>query len=312
VALTDPHTHRPALRDWFDTHFPEAEPLQQAFREQVAAMPARHDRPRRSSPLTLALSGAGFEHRIRYLLDNEPPLDVVTRGSRLLSGAATQAADRRRLEEVFDQFLADHRARIAELRPATRALPEPDERRLAADCVVLGMLEQPARVGDARPAVLSRHLSGLHRPDDLLAVVPPEVIDDMIALSTVAIARLSPLRKASDRVAVAGTGHLEGANADMIIGDLLLELRISMRPALHREWLYHLLGAVLLDHGVFEIRSAGFYLPRQDALVTWPVEELISTAAGDPDVSVDRARQEFHALVTAEARNPQQRAVRSA
>jgi hypothetical protein len=303
VALTDLlHNGHPSWRDWFEAHFPAVEPLQQAFREQVAAMPDRPDQPRRASPLTLALSGAGFEHRIRYLLDNEPPLDLATRGSMSLASAPTQTEDdRRRLQEVFDRFLDDHRARVAELRPATRTLPDLDERKLAADCVVLGMLEQPARVGDSRPPVLTRHLAELHSPEDLLAVVPPAVIDDMVALSTVGIARLGPLRKATDRVAVAGSTPLDSANADMVIGDLLLELRITTRPALHREWLYQLLSAVLLDLAdVFEIRTAGFYLPRQDALVTWPAEELVSTAAGNPGMSISRARQEFHALLASQ------------
>jgi hypothetical protein len=303
MALTDLLFNRhPSWRDWFEAHFPVVEPLQQAFREQVAAMPDRHQ-PRHASPLTLALSGAGFEHRIRYLLDNEPPLDLAARGSASLASGPGQTQDnRRRLQEVFDRFLDDHRARIAELRPATRTLTDPDERKLAADCVVLGMLEQPVRVGDSRPPVLTRHLAGLHGPDDLLAVVPPAVIDDMVALSTVGIARLGPLREASDRVAVAGSTHLDSANADMVIGDLLLELRISTRPALHREWLYQLLGAVLLDLAdEFKIRTAGFYLPRQDALVTWPAEELVSTAAGNPAVTISRAREEFHDLLTAGA-----------
>jgi hypothetical protein len=301
VALTDLlNNGRPAWREWFEEHFPAVEPLQHAFRERILAMPDRHEQPRRASPLTLSMSGTGFEHRVRYLLDNEPPLDLAMRGSTALAGGAGLPDDERRLREVFERFLDEHRARVGHIRPANRTLDESDERTLAADCVVLGLLEQPVRQGDSRAPELTRHLAGLHGPDDLLAVVPPAVIDDMVALSTVGLARLGPLRDAATTVAVAGSPHLDGANADMVIGDLLLELRTTTRPSLHREWLYQLLGSVLLDFAdLFEIRTAGFYLTRQDALVTWPVAELISTAAGNPDLSVDHARQQFQAFLTA-------------
>lgn len=305
VALTDPVDNRqPSWREWFEAHFPAVEPLQQAFREQMLAMPGHHEQPRHASPLALSLSGTGLEHRMRYLLDNEPPLDRAVHGSTVLIGSAHHSdADRHRLQEVFERFIDDHRARVARIRPANRTPSESDERTLAADCVVLGLMEQPVLADGSRVPELTGHLAGLSGPDDLLAVVPPAVIDDMVALATVGIARLRPLCEAASTVALAGTTRLDGTSAaGMLIGDVLLELRTTMRPSPHRKWFYELLSSALLTFAdEFEIRTAGFYLARQDVLVTWPIAELISTAAGDPDVTVEQARREFQAFLAAGA-----------
>jgi hypothetical protein len=69
-----------------------------------------------------------------------------------------------------------------------------------------------------------------------------------------------------------------GADSDLIVGDLLIDVQGTVAPSrLGKQELFQLLGYALLDYDdEYGIRRLGFYLSRFGRLVTWPVEEYLA------------------------------------
>lgn len=69
----------------------------------------------------------------------------------------------------------------------------------------------------------------------------------------------------------AGSGDIGGADADYILGGLLLDCKATKDPRrLGREEIYQLAGYLLLDYDdQFGIDQVGLYLSRQGGLITW-------------------------------------------
>ena len=77
-----------------------------------------------------------------------------------------------------------------------------------------------------------------------------------------------------------------GADADMIIGDLLLEVKASANATIKREDFYQIIGYVLLDcHDAYQIERVGLYLARFGHLVTWPMPECLELLGAQRDLA---------------------------
>ncbi|MFB7894685.1 hypothetical protein ACFC1I_20950 [Microbacterium sp. NPDC056044] len=94
-----------------------------------------------------------------------------------------------------------------------------------------------------------------------------------------------------------GSHAVGGADADLVIGDLLIE--IKTREQITNPWirdtLFQLLGYALLDvddaHG---IRRLGILLPRQPYVAIWTLDELLGT---DAERVLPQLRDEFAGLL---------------
>ena len=74
--------------------------------------------------------------------------------------------------------------------------------------------------------------------------------------------------------------------ADMILGDLMLEVKASANPTLKRQDLYQVIGYVLLDyHNAYQIRRVGLYLARFGHLVTWTMPECLALLGARRDLA---------------------------
>ena len=88
----------------------------------------------------------------------------------------------------------------------------------------------------------------------LLAAVPAYAVADVQAQVHLAADRLAGLRAACQPAQVragpvfAGSLDVGGADADMIIGDLLLEVKASSNATIKREDIYQVIGNDLLDY----------------------------------------------------------------
>ena len=77
------------------------------------------------------------------------------------------------------------------------------------------------------------------------------------------------------------SSNIGGADADLYMlrrnGNYLLDLKTTVKPIVKEDMLYQLLGYVFLDekneHNLIDI---GLYLPRQNLISEWNVEELIN------------------------------------
>lgn len=90
-----------------------------------------------------------------------------------------------------------------------------------------------------------------------------------------------------------------GADADFIkvspdknVGNTLVDMKLTIVPEIKHKWIYQLLGYYFLDKsGYYKIKNLEIFLPRQNSLLRWTVEELI-LGASDFE-SVRRAKAGF-------------------
>ncbi len=90
-----------------------------------------------------------------------------------------------------------------------------------------------------------------------------------------------------------------GADADFIKvspdkkqGNTLVDMKLTIIPEIKNKWIYQLLGYYFLDKsGYYKIKNLEIFLPRQNSLLRWTVDELI-IGASDFE-SVRRAKAGF-------------------
>src|SRR5262249_21359892 len=88
-----------------------------------------------------------------------------------------------------------------------------------------------------------------------------------------------------------GSPDVGGADADLILGDCLVEIKTTLNPCWNRDWLYQLLGYVLLDYADhYQIRSIAIYLARQETIVRWPLKDVLTKTADGRALSLDQLR----------------------
>jgi hypothetical protein len=72
---------------------------------------------------------------------------------------------------------------------------------------------------------------------------------------------------------LAGSPDVGGADADLIISGLLIDIKATVAPSrLRKPEFYQLLGYALPDYDdEYRIGALGFYLSQFGRLITWPV-----------------------------------------
>jgi hypothetical protein len=124
--------------------------------------------------------------------------------------------------------------------------------------------------------------------NELLETVPGYAVEDLVAQAEVASVALGELRAACPpRHAHAGpdfTGSPDvgDADADLILGGLLIDVKGTVTPSrLRKPEFYQLLGYALLDYDdEYGIDRLGFYLSRFGRLITWPLGEYLGMLGG--------------------------------
>ena len=196
----------------------------------------------------------------------------------------SQAVSGPTLQKAVPEFFSELEAALLRLAPAGRLLNDEDERELARYCLVLGLWEQVYRAGD-------QISSPLWTPEpkttaaEMLAIATPEMVEDMGQLSRLFFHRCGDLIAISAGVVqnptFAGSNAVGGADADFIAGGCLWDIKTTKRATFCGDWLYQLLGYVLLDfEDERKIRSVGIYLARQGVRLCWPLGELLDTLTG--------------------------------
>jgi len=217
--------------------------------------------------------GTAFDYRLRYDLALYPCTDTVAAHSLLLVGQAEPA-----LAQAIQAFLADTDRLATDLAADRCRLSDSDNRELIRRCVVLALLESVYRSG------MYSHL--LPVPEQLINLVSDLVVADVEALYRSALTVFEPLAGPVRAGQVtylanptfAGSPAVGGADADMVIGDLLVELKTTktLDAAALRSALLQLVGYCLLDYDdTCGVRQVGVYFARQELLRTWPLWMLV-------------------------------------
>ena len=100
------------------------------------------------------------------------------------------------------------------------------------------------------------------------------------------------------------SANVGGADADLYVirkkGNYLLDLKTTVKPVVKEEMLYQLLGYVFLDQGnKHNFVDIGLYLPRQNLISEWNIEQLVKTYSTFS--TVEEAKKSFIDVVKGHA-----------
>jgi AAA domain/UvrD-like helicase C-terminal domain len=157
----------------------------------------------------------------------------------------------------------------------------PDEY-LARLCFVAAFYEDVYRTGEVRRYSMLAAGTQDTTLDDLLAAVPAYAVDDIgqqMALAKAAFQefRALPRQAVTCGPVFTGSADIGGADADFILGGLLLDCKATITPRnLGAAEINQLAGYLLLDYDdEFGIRQVGLYLSRQGVTITWDVASFL-------------------------------------
>ncbi|MGH7641639.1 MAG: hypothetical protein ACRENX_01245 [Candidatus Dormibacteria bacterium] len=252
-----------------------------------------------------ALVGIALDYRIRYYFAVTPPEELIAaQGAMLLAGQITSDpvdlnADWESARRTWDEFAGCLHPAPMGVDPVGHRLPEADERALCRACYALACYETLFRAV-ARPDWPIVTVGQRGTVDDLLALGSDAVTTDLTRLSRAfhdtqgdLLGQPATLNPMFGDV----SGKLGGADADLIVGDRLIDIKTSVNPAPGPTDPYQLLGYALADtDDRYGIRGVGFYYSRRPTLVQWSLQEYCDSLAGKP-TDIEATRRDFHALV---------------
>ncbi|WP_256107791.1 UvrD-helicase domain-containing protein [Streptomyces sp. ODS05-4] len=270
---------RSPLSTFMARHLPHVRRVVDQYLKRVRDLPPAVQPMDERRPHYAAL-GRTIDYRLRLALGHGPG-DAVAAGVALIGSAvpltgAPSSPVRQALATAGQQLLA----RLQAHREGSRRLGEGELTRLSH---VAGFFEALYRQGTfARTRNLLAQADAATLLDDLLAAVPAYVIADIaeqMALAEHAFApalRLPPEQRVCGPT-FAGSTDLGGADADFILGGLLIDCKATTRPfALKPPALYQLAGYLLLDYDdAYAIDRVGLYLARHGTLVAWSVPDFL-------------------------------------
>ncbi|GGR53066.1 UvrD-helicase domain-containing protein [Streptomyces netropsis] len=266
------------ISQFMAAHLPYSQNLVRDYLTRIANLPHPVQPIDVQYPNWSAL-GHAIDYRLRLCLGGRlgpaVALGVMALdGSEALRGApapgtrhALHAAGRHLLATI-DAYLAD---------PSNQ-----DETALSRLCFVAGSFEDIARTGEIRRFSMLAQATPATCLDDLTAAVPEYVVEDLdqqmrLAEGPFASFRALPAQARICGPVFTGSSDIGGADADYILGSLLLDCKATKDPRrLGREEIYQLAGYLLLDYtNQFGIDKVGLYLSRQGGLITWDTEEFL-------------------------------------
>ena len=244
--------------------------------------------------------GTAFDYRLRYFLVVTPPESfVAVHGASRLAGGrspdeAVEALDRLAAgTDLFSSILTHLKRVVGHVRPVGRRLTLAEEEELCRYCYLLALYDECCRMSGGGESPLQRLVPDAS-VDDASALVPEAAVADLCAL--VDGLHRSELASRSGRVianpSFSGGTLVGGADGDLIIGDCLIDAKATIR-GLKRDWLYQVIGYLLLDFGdAHGIRTTGFYHARVPALLAWGLRAMLDEAA-EGSVDIAALRRDF-------------------
>ncbi|HEX6520755.1 MAG TPA: UvrD-helicase domain-containing protein [Streptosporangiaceae bacterium] len=259
-------------------HLPEPHRVVRAFQQQVAGCPPPVQPGNVKYPAWSAL-GHAIDYRLRLFL-GWPPGDPVRIGVEAVAGSAplhgapapavrtALGAAGRKLLSVLDDYLAGQ-VRLTEDQVCQLCF-------VAAsfeDVYRTGEVRRPSMLADAAPSTTLREMA---------AAVPEYVPGDLnrqleLARPAFEWFRARPPEQITCGPVFTGSADIGGADADFILGGLLLDCKSTVTPyKLGTAEIYQLAGYLLLDYDdQYGIRRVGLYLSRQGKGIAWDVAEFL-------------------------------------
>lgn len=245
--------------------------FRQALRATITPPPKPVFPDLRQAALTTSYGtvGTAFDYLLRMRLEREFGPDLTRSGAfvaSLVPHMVDDAADAEQAQRSFDRADAVIRRY---LRHACPFGPE-----VARACLVLARLEAVFRSGN--PAYV-------HSAEDVNELD----IQDLLGLADlIPLERFRPRERLVLNPGFEAGARVGGADADLLLDDLLIEIKTTRHPRLTSEYLHQLVGYLLLSRigggGIIggearPIRRLGVYFARHGLLHTFPVAGLFAT-----------------------------------
>lgn len=249
--------------------------------------------PRETSGYPWSVVGTAFDYRLRYFFAVSPMETLVAfDGAQLLSRLCGRPSA---VTPAFEALAAALCGLTTTHDPRGRVLPETAESALCSYCYLLALFEQCFRAPLGVPLPL--HKLGVDAQlEDLLQLCEDRVIEDLVALASLFYETQADLLQRSSFVlnpTFAASKALRGADADLILGGRLLDIKTLQSGRPRREHVWQLAGYLLADwEDEYGIREVGFYFARHGLQRFWPVEEFLGRLA-NRSVSLPVLRDEF-------------------
>lgn len=170
--------------------------------------------------------------------------------------------------------------------------PNQDPDREARIACQVGLIDRSLRTGLAEEPWYEPLLTA-NTLDDALRAVDPAWVDDVTTTTNAALNAAAPLA-ANTPVhrgpTFAGSRAVGGADADLILGPALLELKTVRSASLIKRDLQQVVTYALLDwDNRYALNEVAILSARHGALVRWPLNELIHSGSnGNYDLSSAR------------------------
>lgn len=298
------------VAQFFRENFPHVDAVRRAWRLEEAfeaEVAGRGDREMTLRPKVADPSarppyhtiGTALDYRLRYYFRVTPWGRLVASQGAALASEVSAGKWAVALVPAFEKSLT---ATLRDVRPVRRQLRRSQEARLCRHCYVLALFEEIGRAGPSIRSPLYTLRPGATLLD-LLALATPAWVDDLRRLSWAFYKKFRLLRSKCVELNPRFEGSMDvgGADADLIIDGCLIDIKATVRPErLDRNWLYELLGYVLLDYrDKYRIDSVGIYFARQVRLVEWRLDRLVPMIARNPRVSLSRLRRSFRKALRA-------------
>jgi hypothetical protein len=258
--------------------------------------------PQRSQAYPWATVGTSIDYRLRFRFVVPPATALIAyQGASAISDFLGDKHSRS--EAIVEQIVQE----INSFGDGAKVPPQNTQREseLARLCYALSLFDSAFRASSALrtdwPAVKCAVKGDLER---LLLESTAEVIDDCAALASLAFQRfpfdLFPCKGVVNPT-FAGSLSVGGADADMVINGLLIDLKTTSKAGTTGADVMQIVGYLMLDwNDSAQIDKVGIYYTRHGALASWGADELVHTASrGEYNVSTLRAvfKSEFSKYV---------------
>jgi hypothetical protein len=262
-------------------HLPASQRVVQDYLARITGLPRPVQPVDVRTPAWSAI-GHAIDFRLRLLLGQPLGASVEAgiaafRADGQLPGAPSSTAARIALHRCGRELLTA----IASHLEDPRRLPE---ERVVRLCFVAACYEAVYRSGEVRRNTMLAAGTPGTTLGSLIEAVPGYVIDDIgqqMALADTDTSfgwfRKLPRRQIVTGPSFAGSADIGGADADFILGGLLLDCKATITPRkLGSSEINQLAGYLLLDYDdEFGISRVGLYLSRQGAGITWEVPRFL-------------------------------------
>ena len=201
------------------------------------------------------------------------------------------------LTEALEDFFCRLHSLTKRRSPVGTRLSLAEEDELNRYCFALALMEEVVRTGRLDGVVATGEFSDA---ESLLSLAEPHWIDDLTELSWKFYDGFNHLLRLPHVLnpRFDGSRDVGGADADIVVDGVLIDIKATVRPEIRSDWIWQLLGYVLLDYSDrHRIDSIGLYLARQGELIKWDLDDAIRGLSSGEPPSIEELRTRFRELV---------------